>query len=96
MQILLGLIVGAVIGIALHFLIPGRETRGVALAPIAGAVLAGVTWTALTWAGIGIENPLIWLSALVVPAVIGAPALVALTRFRARRDHEEQVRRGIA
>ena len=96
MQILLGFIAGAVVGIAVHYLVPGRDTRGVALAPIAGAVIAGIAWTALTWAGLTIENPVLWLSAVIVPAAIVTPAVVVLTRVRIRRDHREQVQRGIA
>ena len=49
MQILLGLIVGACIGVALHFAVPGRSTRGVALAPILGTFVApaAVVWPTL-------------------------------------------------
>ena len=63
MQILLAFIVGAVIGAALHFLVPGRSTRGVALGPIVGAAAAGLVWMILTWAGVGLDSPWLWLSA---------------------------------
>ena len=66
MQILLGLVIGAVIGLAAHFALPGRHLRGAALAPLAGAASAAVVWTALTWAGLG-ESPLVWVLAVIAP-----------------------------
>ncbi len=86
MQILLALIAGAAIGTGLHFLVAQRDTRGVALAPMIGAVSAGAAWTILTWSGIGIDTPWPWLSALVVPAAVTYPALVLITRTRVAHD----------
>ena len=90
MQILLAFIVGAVIGAAAHFLVPGRGTRGVALGPILGAAAAGLVWMILTWAGVGLDSPWLWLSAFVAPAVVTFPALVILTRTRTAHDARER------
>ena len=90
MQILLAFIVGAAIGAAAHFLVPGRSTRGVALGPILGAAAAGLVWMILTWAGVGLDSPWLWLSALVAPAVVTYPALVLLTRTRTAHDARER------
>ena len=92
MQILLGLIAGTVIGLALHFGVPGRSSRGAALAPMIGAVSAGLAWTALTWAGLGIDTPWPWLAALVVPVAVTWPTLVVLTKTRATHDRRERER----
>ena len=92
MQILLALIAGAVVGIALHFAARGRGTRGVALAPVLGAFVAGAAWTILTWAGVGIDSPWPWLAALVAPAVVVYPALVVLSRVRVAHDSRERAR----
>ena len=92
MQILLAFIVGAVIGMALHYVAPERATRGVALAPILGAVVAGIAWTILTWAGVGIDTPWPWLAALVVPAVVVYPTLLVLGRMRVAADARERAR----
>lgn len=96
MQILLAFIAGAAIGIALHFGLPGRGSRGVVLAPMIGAAASGIVWSALTWAGVGIDNPWIWLSALVAPAVVTAPTLAVITRARVNADQRERERLGIA
>ena len=92
MQILLAFIVGAVIGAALHFLVPGRSTRGVALGPIVGAAAAGLVWMILTWAGVGLDSPWLWLSAFVAPAVVTYPVLLILTRTRTGHDASERAR----
>ena len=92
MQILLGLIVGTVIGIALHYVVADRSTRGVAVAPLLGAASAGLAWTILTWAGIGIDSPWPWLAAIVVPVLVTWPALVLLSRSRLAHDERERLR----
>jgi hypothetical protein len=92
MQIVLGLLIAAVVGGAIHFLAPHRETRGAALAPLAAVASGGVVWTALTWAGFGIDNPLLWLSAAVVPAVVTLPLVLWLSASRTRADEAERAR----
>lgn len=92
MQILLAFIIGAAIGAAAHFLVPGRSTRGVALAPIIGAFSAGLVWMILTWAGIGLDSPWLWLSAFIAPIVVTYPVLVILARTRAAHDARERTR----
>jgi uncharacterized membrane protein YeaQ/YmgE (transglycosylase-associated protein family) len=91
-QILLAFIIGAAIGAAAHFLVRGRSTRGVALAPIIGAFAAGLAWMILTWAGLGLDSPWLWLSALVAPLVVTYPLLVILARTRAAHDARERAR----
>ncbi|MEI3867061.1 hypothetical protein FBY40_2445 [Microbacterium sp. SLBN-154] len=96
MQILLAFIAGAAIGISIHFLLQGRDSRGVVLAPVIGAAASGIVWSALTWSGVGIDNPWIWLSALVAPAVVTAPVVALLARARVAADRRERERLGIA
>lgn len=90
MQILLALIFGAVVGLAAHFVLPHRELRGVALAPVTGAVAAAVSWTALTWMGLGADSPVPWIVSIVAPAITTV-ALVPLVS-RARRDSDAALR----
>jgi uncharacterized membrane protein YeaQ/YmgE (transglycosylase-associated protein family) len=89
-QILLAFIVGAAIGAAAHFLVPGRPTRGVALGPVLGAVAAGLVWMILTWAGVGLDNPWLWLSAFVAPVAVTYPVLLILARTRTAHDARER------
>jgi len=91
MQIILAFIVGAVIGVAVHYLAPGRDTRGVALAPMIGAFLSGLVWMILTWAGVGIDSVWLWLSPLVV-SWLAWPVVALLARTRRAHDLEERKR----
>ncbi|MCR2762209.1 hypothetical protein NQ152_01670 [Microbacterium sp. zg.B48] len=92
MQILLALLIGAVIGAALHFLAPARGTRGVVLAPVLGALMSGLLWMILTWAGQGLDSPWLWLSAFLAPIAVVYPALVILARTRTAHDAQERAR----
>lgn len=92
MQIILAIIVGAVIGLAVHFLVGHRTTRGVVIGPVVGALAAAVAWSALTWAGIGIDTVWPWLAMFVAPLVVTYPVVVLLTRSRVAGDAAERAR----
>lgn len=95
MQILLGLIIGAVVGLAVHFALPHRDLRGTALAPFVGAAAAGVSWTVLTWAGVGADSFVPWLVAIIAPTVTTFALVPLLTRARLHSDATERARHGI-
>jgi uncharacterized membrane protein YeaQ/YmgE (transglycosylase-associated protein family) len=91
MQIILAIIVGAALGLGVHFLVADRSTRGVVMGPAIGALAAGVAWTILTWAGLGIDSLWLWLSMLIAPLVT-YPVLVVLARTRVSHDAAERRR----
>ncbi|MDF2666488.1 MAG: putative rane protein [Microbacterium sp.] len=95
MEILLGLIIGAVIGLGVHFALPHRDVRGATLAPFAGAAASAVTWTVLTWAGFTAASPLLWLAAIAAPALTTLALVPLLSRTRRRRDAADRARLGI-
>lgn len=92
MQILLAFLIGAAIGGAAHFLVRDRGTRGAAVAPVVGALAAGLVWMILTWTGVGLDSPWLWLSAFVAPIVVTYPVLVLLARTRTAHDARERAR----
>jgi len=92
MEILLALIYGAAVGTAAHFALGGRELRGVALAPMVGALIGGVVWLVLTWAGASTAEPWLWLATLVAAPVVVVPLLVVLGRIRSAHDARERQR----
>ncbi|WP_137845084.1 hypothetical protein [Microbacterium sp. 2FI] len=92
MQILIGLIVGAVIGLGIHYQLGGRSRRGVVVGPMVGAAAAGVVWSILTWAGVGVDSPWLWLSAPVAAVAVTYPTLIILSRVRTAHDARERVR----
>ncbi|MDY0909311.1 hypothetical protein [Microbacterium sp. CFBP9034] len=92
MQIILAVIVGAAVGLAVHFLVADRATRGVVIGPVVGALSAGVVWTILTWAGVGTDSVWLWLSMFAAPLVVSYPVVVLLSRSRVARDANERAR----
>jgi Na+/proline symporter len=94
-QILLGLIIGAVVGLAAHFALPHRDLRGVALAPLAGAAASGISWTTLTWVGFASDSPIPWIVAIVAPVMTMLVLIPALSRVRQRDDAALRSRAGI-
>jgi len=94
-DILIALVVGASAGALLHYLQTGRDTRGAALAPMLGAVVGGVVWLAMTWAGVTTLSPWIWVISFAAPFAVVPVAIAVLTRARARHDVAERARLGI-
>lgn len=91
-QIVLGILVAAVVGVVAHVVLPGRGERGVALAPLVAAAVGALAWTALTWAGLGIDSVWMWLAAVLAPAVVTVPFVLALAAVRRRSDAAERAR----
>lgn len=91
MQILLALLFGAVVGGVVHLTLPGRDTRGVALVPIAGAVVSAAVWLVLTWAGWSVADGWLWVASFA-SAFILYPIVAVLTAARRRHDRAEQAR----
>lgn len=92
MDILLAFIFGGAYGGVLHYLMPGRTSRGTVLAPVLGALLGGLTWMALTWLGMTTLTPWLWILSLAVPAIAVPSVLAVLTRTRATHDARERLR----
>jgi hypothetical protein len=85
-QIVLGILIAAVIGVAVHYALPQKLTRGAALAPLLAAAVGAISWMALTWAGLGPDNLLLWLAAVAVPAIVTVPVIAGLAASRTRAD----------
>lgn len=92
MEILLAFIFGGSVGGVLHTLMAGRDARGIALAPVLGALLGGATWLIFTWAGVALTSPWIWIVSIAVPIVVVPLVLITLTRTRATHDANERLR----
>lgn len=92
MLIVLALVAAAAIGLALHFALPLRDTRGVALAPLLEAATAALIYTSLTWLGLAEDNPWLWVASIAIPAVVTAVVVFVVSRARAARDDRERIR----
>ncbi|MBD8703084.1 hypothetical protein [Frigoribacterium sp. CFBP 13712] len=87
MELLFVVLGGVIVGLLAHFVLPGRDTRGVALAPAVGAAVAAVVWEGLTWLGWSADGGWIWVVSLVAPAVVSA--VVCRVTTRSRRAHDD-------
>jgi hypothetical protein len=81
-ELLFVTVIGAFIGLALRYLLPGRGSYGLFLLPAVGAAATAVVWVVLVWAGFKFDGGWIWVIALCAGGV--ASILVALLVVRGR------------
>ena len=95
MYILLALIAACALGIALHYLLPDRGLRGVAVTPAIATVTAAVIYTAMQWAGIGEGNVWLWVASIVGGLVVAGVWTLSLTAQRRHHDAQAKAALGI-
>lgn len=95
MYILLALIGACALGIGAHYLIGGRELRGVAVTPGIATAVSAIVYTALQWAGIGEDSIWLWLASVLGAVVVAVIATVAIVGVRRRADAEARAALGI-
>lgn len=95
MYILLALIGACVLGIAAHYMIDGRDLRGVALTPAIATAVAAIVYTALQWAGLGEGNVWLWLASILGGAAVAVAATITIVAVRRRSDAEKITALGI-
>lgn len=95
MYILLALIGACVLGIGAHFLIGGRELRGVALTPAIATATSAIVYTGLQWAGVGEDSIWLWLASVIGAVAVAALATVAIVAARRRSDATAKAALGI-
>jgi hypothetical protein len=87
-QLIYAAVIGAFIGVILHYLLPSRHLTGLFLLPAVGAAATCVAWAASVWAGLKLDGGWIWAVSLGAAAV--ASLLVGLFVPRARKGADEQ------
>ena len=87
MELLFVALLGAVIGLAARYFLPGRSTQGSVLVPAIGTVAASALWVALTWLGLNWASGWIWWVSLVGAAVASVVLNLVISR---RRIHSDQ------
>ncbi|MBT2475685.1 hypothetical protein J7E68_14165 [Microbacterium sp. ISL-103] len=95
MFILLALIGACALGIAAHYVIGGRELRGVALTPAMATALAAIVYTGLQWLGVGEDSIWLWLASVIGSVLIAAVVTVAIVASRRRSDATAKAALGI-
>ncbi len=88
MELLFVALGGAILGLAVRYLLPGRTrtTQGVVLVPAVGTAVAAVAWVALTWLGWKWDGGWIWWVSLILAGVAAFATDLVLSRRRIRAD----------
>jgi hypothetical protein len=95
MYIVLALVAAIALGIGVHFALPRRPVRGVALAPSIAGGVAAVVYAVCTWTGLGEAHPLTWIASLAAAVLLSWAGTDAISRVRAARDEAEARRLGL-
>lgn len=95
MYILLALIATCAMGIGVHYLLPHRAMRGVALVPAIATAASAVIYTVMQWAGVSEGNGWLWLASIVGALLIAAVAGALLTQRRLASDAAKKSALGI-
>lgn len=95
MYILLALIAACSLGVGLHYLMPKRDLRGVAVTPAIATAAAAAVYTILQWAGVGEDNGWLWLASIGGGLLVAALATLALSAQRTASDAAEKQALGI-
>lgn len=86
MYILLALIAACSLGIGLHFLLPERPLRGVAVTPAIATAATAAIYTIMQWAGVGEGSVWLWLASLGGGLLLATIATLMISAVRARKD----------
>jgi hypothetical protein len=79
-------VIGAFVGLALRYIVPGRDAYGLFLLPGVGAAATAAIWAALVWAGLKFDGGWIWVIALVGGGVVTIVATLLMVRTRKLSD----------
>jgi hypothetical protein len=86
MELLFVILIAAGLGFIAHYVLPGRETRGVLLLAGISAALASAVWVALLWLGFTFDGGWIWLISLVVGGLAAIIVAATLPKRRTVTD----------
>lgn len=95
MYILLALIGACALGIAAHFMIGGRDLRGVAVTPGIATALAAIVYTGMQWLGVGEDSVWLWLASVLGSVAVAAAVTFAIVAARRRSDAAAKASLGI-
>ncbi|PWC08412.1 hypothetical protein [Mycetocola zhujimingii] len=94
MELLFVMLFGIAIGIGARYVMPQRDTHGVALIPAIGGITAGVVWVGLTWLGWAWDGGWIWVATLFIAAIVSVASAFMIGRVRAESDRKRLVALG--
>ena len=85
-QLIYAGVIGAFIGLILHYVLPDRHLMGLFLLPAIGAAVTCVAWDASVWLGLKLDGGWIWVVSLVLPGIVAIAVTLILGRRRTASD----------
>lgn len=86
MEIVFVTVIGAGLGAIVRYLVPGRNSYGMALLPGVAAAATAAVWAILVWAGWTFDGGWIWVASLAGGLLASVLVAVLLPRARAAAD----------
>ncbi|ROR81348.1 hypothetical protein SAMN06295974_0578 [Plantibacter flavus] len=98
MELLFVVLGGAILGLAVRYLLPGRDQHGAALIPAVATLVAAVVWVTATWAGMAWDGGWIWVLAFGASVVVSVVVDLVLVRVRTASDEAmlNRLQQGVA
>lgn len=88
MEIVYAVVVGAGAALLLRYLLPGRDTYGIALLPAIGAAVTAAIWAGMSWLGFDFDSSWGWLWLASVGGAVVVSLVVGLLVGRSRERHD--------
>ena len=88
MEIIFVTVIGAALGGIIRYLVPGRESHGLAIMPGVAAAVTAAVWAGLVWLGFTFDGGWIWVIALGAGIAASITTALVLPRVRATNDAE--------
>lgn len=86
MEIIYVTVIGAGLGLLLRYVLPGRKVYGVLLSPALGAAVTAAAWAGMTWLGVTVDSPWIWVASLGAAVVVTALVVLVVSKRRESAD----------
>ncbi|CAN5342290.1 hypothetical protein BH09ACT4_BH09ACT4_01130 [soil metagenome] len=86
MELVYVTVIGAILGGAARYLLPGRHHYGLLLLPAIGAAATSAVWVGLVWAGLKFDGGWIWIASLGAAVIASVLTGLLLVRSRIEGD----------
>lgn len=96
MEIAFVIVLAAMLGFGVRYLVRGRTSHGLMLVPAIATAVSAATWAVLVWLGLTFDNGWIWVISLAAGVAAALIAALMLPGRRARADERffEAAQRG--
>jgi hypothetical protein len=86
MELLFVTVIGAALSVGVRYVVPGRQTHGLLLVPLAGAAATAAIWAICVWIGLPFDGGWIWVIALVGGPLVALAIALTLPKRREQAD----------